>query len=449
MEKNLFFAIIVTIALVGCTNDEFLTDARVSDLDNACTRTAGDGIYDLLGYGYDITGEYLGENSTRLRILNVDSFVKNNRDRFDNPFLGIIEQKCTAGEDAQTFLKQLITDSNFSGSIADISGQKTTNAGNNKNVISGEFSGTLSLGFKSNTQYSYSHKYSFARAEILKKQRRYYLNTDIKTLSNYLSSAFIEDLNRYPADKIVEMYGTHVLTDITVGGTYTACYKSAIVEENNHEEKKNTVSAGVKFNLSKIGLDANGSWSKTEIREANKKNSNWNCDVRCIGGSTSGTTVTLNPNQGPAYTINLGSWTQSVDDLHSSLVEVNWNATYPIYELISDSRKREELKEAVLKYIESKKKKVLPIVPFYQYWGNGEHYYTTEFASTLWYGQYRYEYVAWYLLNEPQENTIPLYVFYGAGEHYYGTGYAETLLMVDINMKELQGIFMTIKNLGL
>ena len=46
------------------------------------------------------------------------------------------------------------------------------------------------------------------------------------------------------------------------------------------------------------------------------------------------------PNQGPTTTINLGAWTQSVDDTHSRLVDVDWNATYPIYDLVSDPAKK-------------------------------------------------------------------------------------------------------------
>lgn len=34
------------------------------------------------------------------------------------------------------------------------------------------------------------------------------------------------------------MYGTHVLTNITVGGKYTAYYKSVIIEENSSTEKQ-------------------------------------------------------------------------------------------------------------------------------------------------------------------------------------------------------------------
>jgi hypothetical protein len=38
------------------------------------------------------------------------------------------------------------------------------------------------------------------------------------------------------------MYGTHFLTNITVGGKYTAYYKSVIIEENSSTEKTEIVS---------------------------------------------------------------------------------------------------------------------------------------------------------------------------------------------------------------
>lgn len=210
-----------------------------SSVSNVTTRAAGDGVYDVLGYGYDITDDYMGENSTRLKILDVEAFVKANPNRFDKQFSGVIDQRCFAGADAQSFLSQIITDTNFSGSVGSLPEKKDKE---------GFFSGTITTGFKTSSKYFYSSKYSFARAEVFKKQRRYLLNTDIETLSKYLLSSFVEDLNKYSADKIVEMYGTHVLTNITVGGKYTAYYKSAIIEENSSTEKTEIVSAGAKYN---------------------------------------------------------------------------------------------------------------------------------------------------------------------------------------------------------
>lgn len=68
---------------------------------------------------------------------------------------------------------------------------------------------------------------------------------------------------------------------------------------------------------------------------------------KSIGGSTSGTSMTVTSGQSVSYTVNLGAWTESVDDSHSKLVDVDWKATYPIYDLISNPIRKEELKRAV------------------------------------------------------------------------------------------------------
>ena len=261
----------------------------------------------------------------------------------------------------------------------------------------------------------FSSKYSFARAEVIKKQRQYLLYTNAETLSRYLSSNFIADLNKYSADEIVRMYGTHVLTKITVGGSYRAYYKSVIVEEANRTEKMKTVTAGAKYNMKKVGLDANGSWNTTTITETNKKNSNWTCDIKCLGGTTSGTTITLSPNQGPTTTINLGAWTQSVDDTHSRLVDVDWNATYPIYDLVSDPAKKVALKNAVEKYIDSFKLEILELLPLYNYYSS-KHINSSYF--TEWKGTHfntdDYQGVTCYLCASQVEGTVPLYEYYSA-----------------------------------
>lgn len=356
MKKCCFLLLLLSISY-SCSEIEDLPNVQAL-VSNVTTRTTGDGVYDVLGYGYDITDEYMGENSTRLRVLDVGALVRADGNRFDNPFLGVIDQRCFAGEDSQSFLSQIITDTNFSGSVGSLPDKKDKD---------GFFAATVTTGFKSNSKYSYSSKYSFARAEIFKKQRKYLLNADVETLSRYLLSSFVEDLNKFSADRIVAMYGTHVLTNIIVGGTYTAYYKSAIIEENSRTEKTKSVSAGAKHNMGEIGLDANGSWSRTEMAEQNKKNSDWECCIKSLGGSTSGTTITLVPGQGPTFTINLGAWTESVDDQHSRLLDVEWNATYPIYDLILDPVKKQQIKEAVFRYIDSKKIDVIELLPLYQY----------------------------------------------------------------------------------
>ena len=405
MKKRIsLLSLCLGLFIAACTDSSGFEDLQNFSEKEVMPRAAGDGIYDVLGYGYDITSDYLGEASVRQPVLDVEAFIRDNKGRFDNPFIGTIEQKVTAGEDAWSFLQQTISNTNFSGSVAAMGKSDTSK---------GFFSGSITTGFKSDSKYSYSSKYSFARAEVIKKQRQYLLYTNAETLSRYLSSNFIADLNKYSADEIVRMYGTHVLTKITVGGSYRAYYKSVIVEEANRTEKMKTVTAGAKYNMKKVGLDANGSWNTTTITETNKKNSNWTCDIKCLGGTTSGTTIT--PNQGPTTTINLGAWTQSVDDTHSRLVDVDWNATYPIYDLVSDPAKKVALENAVEKYIDSFKLEILELLPLYNYYSS-KHINSSYF--TEWKGTHfntdDYQGVTCYLCASQVEGTVPLYEYYSA-----------------------------------
>ena len=371
MKKRIsLLSLCLGLFIAACTDSSGFEDLQNFSEKEVMPRAAGDGIYDVLGYGYDITSDYLGEASVRQPVLDVEAFIRDNKGRFDNPFIGTIEQKVTAGEDAWSFLQQTISNTNFSGSVAAM-GKSDTSKG--------------------------------------------FFYTNAETLSRYLSSNFIADLNKYSADEIVRMYGTHVLTKITVGGSYRAYYKSVIVEEANRTEKMKTVTAGAKYNMKKVGLDANGSWNTTTITETNKKNSNWTCDIKCLGGTTSGTTITLSPNQGPTTTINLGAWTQSVDDTHSRLVDVDWNATYPIYDLVSDPAKKVALKNAVEKYIDSFKLEILELLPLYNYYSS-KHINSSYF--TEWKGTHfntdDYQGVTCYLCASQVEGTVPLYEYYSA-----------------------------------
>lgn len=403
--KKIYYLIGTLCLCYSCTEMEDLPITPSSSSDLATTRTAGDEKYDVLGYGYDITEDYMGENSTKACVLDVAAFDREIPGRFDNPFIGVIDQKVYGGEDAYSFLKDLTTSSNFKGSIASVGIAAKD---------SGFFSGSISSNSKSQSKYFYSSKFSFARADVFKKQRRYFLNTTLETLKRFLSPVFIEDLKQYSPDRIVEVYGTHVLTDLTVGGKYVAYYKSAIIETDTKTEKTKTVKAGAKFNMKKIGLDANGTWSKTEITQQNQKNSNWECNIKSIGGSTSGTSITLSPGQAPTFTVNLGDWTKSVDDQHSRLVDVDWNATYPIYDLISDPIKKQQIKEAVLRYIDSKKVEVLEVKPMHQLksrdTGDTWWVFTKDevvYAQNKW-GE-EYHGVIGYVLTNPQPNTRPMY----------------------------------------
>ncbi len=135
-------------------------------------------------------------------------------------------------------------------------------------MLKDSFSGTLSvldLSLPLNIHILLS--ILFAKAEVTKKQRKYFVDADVELLSRYLSSNFVSDLGKYSADQIVAKYGTHVLTNITVVGSYIAYYKSAIIRRKYRCRENNSKSAGRRSeHVLKLGLVFSyGTWSTTTI----------------------------------------------------------------------------------------------------------------------------------------------------------------------------------------
>ena len=147
--KKFCYLLAVLPLLYSCYQEYEELDSFLNEkVDQINTRTTGDEKYDVLGYGYDITDEYLGENAVKLQVINVQAFVNDgdNKYRFDNPFIGIIEQNCYAGENAYSFLEDIRTKTDFSGSVASLIDVKKD----------GFFSGTVSTKFESDKKYSFS-----------------------------------------------------------------------------------------------------------------------------------------------------------------------------------------------------------------------------------------------------------------------------------------------------
>lgn len=415
-----YIKLIILLNVIGtysCSKDNIIQDNKPPKPISTLSRTQGDGKYETLGYSYDITDDYMGTTAVHYPVIDVEAFVKDMPERFDNPFIGYINTRIFAGSDAESFQKDIIENSNFQGSVGDISKKEEKN----QEKGDGTFSASITTGFGAKTSYSYSSKYSFARADVYKKQRRYYLDASISTLSQYLTTNFKEDLNTYSANQLIQKYGTHILTDITIGGVYSMYYKSVIYESMSSEEKKKSVKGGATYLLNAIGLGISGSWDKTEIEKRYKKNSTWECNIKSLGGNTSGTTITLPANQEPSISIDFGSWSASVDDTHSVLIDVDWNKTYPIYELISDPQKKEELKKATEDYIMSKSIEVLPTACVYRYYNGKDHYYTTVYKEAF--DEWKFECTQFSIYTQKVENTIPLYQYWGDGDHFYTTKY--------------------------
>ena len=69
--KKFYFLLAVLPLLYSCYQEYEELDSFLNEkVDQINTRTTGDEKYDVLGYGYDITDEYLGENAVKLQVIN-------------------------------------------------------------------------------------------------------------------------------------------------------------------------------------------------------------------------------------------------------------------------------------------------------------------------------------------------------------------------------------------
>lgn len=78
--KKLYFLLGALPLLYSCSEIEKLPDITPL-LPEVTTRPAGDEKYDVLGFGYDVTGEYLHPMSVKNPVLDIEKYEKDNKGR--------------------------------------------------------------------------------------------------------------------------------------------------------------------------------------------------------------------------------------------------------------------------------------------------------------------------------------------------------------------------------
>lgn len=356
MKKRHFYFISMILLGLVVSNCSEMEDEFASANENkpqevtTTTRAMGDGQYQVLGYGYDITGEYLERQSIKLQILNIDSFVKQNGGLYRVESVNEINDNMYLGENFMNYVKDVIKKSNFSGSVAEKMAKVDTEKGEVPYSFSASYNG------ESTKKKSITTKETFFKVDQTKHLEQYILYAGPDTLSNYLTTYFKTKLNTASPDDIVEEFGTHILLDFLVGGRLSAYYTSTITDNLNSESKTHIAKAGATFALKKIGLSFSGGSTSTEVETYQRKNTNWSCQVITKGGQHNGHKVTISSEGVVNHTLDFSEWQKSVDKNHCVLTEINFNKTYPIYEFIKDPVKKQQIKDAVIRYINNQKR---------------------------------------------------------------------------------------------
>ena len=329
MKKLFLFMSWVMLILSGCADEDIIERNSPSFPQSVNTRSAGDGVYDILGYGYDITGPYLDTKSSRAIVFDTNKLLEKG---LITPYkLEESRFRYSSGKDVIDFT------TNMSSSL------QMSTPGILK-VIGGA---SLNIAFGGNSHYNSDYSFAYCTQQYIDSRYRI-SEADINVLKTCLTQQFIERLSTYTPEQIVEEYGTHVLKDIYLGAKFEVYYMA----KSTSSSKKESINAGLGASLfSLFKMDGKFQYDES-LAITNKEQSLY---YFTIGGDPAvGVQGSLNPENSPS--IDIGKWMASVKSSTPKFIDVDNNSQsfIPIYELVTDPTKKQTLKAYIDNYIKSK-----------------------------------------------------------------------------------------------
>ena len=329
MKKLFLFMSWVMLILSGCADEDIIERNSPSFPQSVNTRSAGDGVYDILGYGYDITGPYLDTKSSRAIVFDTNKLLEKG---LITPYkLEESRFRYSSGKDVIDFT------TNMSSSL------QMSTPGILK-VIGGA---SLNIAFGGNSHYNSDYSFAYCTHQYIDSRYRI-SEADINVLKTCLTKQFIERLSTYTPEQIVEEYGTHVLKDIYLGAKFEVYYMA----KSTSSSKKESINAGLGASLfSLFKMDGKFQYDES-LAITNKEQSLY---YFTIGGDPAvGVQGSLNPENSPS--IDIGKWMASVKSSTPKFIDVDNNSQsfIPIYELVTDPTKKQTLKAYIDNYIKSK-----------------------------------------------------------------------------------------------
>ena len=329
MKKLFLFMSWVMLILSGCADEDIIERNSPSFPQSVNTRSAGDGVYDIFGYDYDITGPYLDTKSSRAIVFDTNKLLEKG---LITPYkLEESRFRYSSGKDVIDFT------TNMSSSL------QMSTPGILK-VIGGA---SLNIAFGGNSHYNSDYSFAYCTQQYIDSRYRI-SEADINVLKTCLTKQFIERLSTYTPEQIVEEYGTHVLKDIYLGAKFEVYYMA----KSTSSSKKESINAGLGASLfSLFKMDGKFQYDES-LAITNKEQSLY---YFTIGGDPAvGVQGSLNPENSPS--IDIGKWMASVKSSTPKFIDVDNNSQsfIPIYELVTDPTKKQTLKAYIDNYIKSK-----------------------------------------------------------------------------------------------
>ncbi len=257
-----------------------------------------------LGYGYNIlTSPYYNylEVHTSHPIIDMNSLAKDKK---------VYENKTNSSS--------VLGKSFISSSFKEYSTSLAVSA----NVeVNGAFSGNFEAGFglKRNTQMK-SNQQLITTQALLIKQNEYIMDSSAKLLADHATMTFKQEVDSLTAEALITKYGTHVLTNINLGGRFDLNYFYTSATSSVAKSLNESVAASYRF--------VSGSVSDEDKESKKEVENHSTLSVRVSGGS-----VKVNPTSIEAAVASYKDWSADVDDGKVAFIDAS--EVIPIWDVIA------------------------------------------------------------------------------------------------------------------
>lgn len=337
----------------GNTPTPEVTDYYVSPSCSECKTEVktniGGGADNILGRGYEITGDYLAASSLRQPVVDIkkqkaDDLIV----AFSAPASSIGD--IISGKNPTEFLSSLMAD-----------------AGLDPNIGYGEtcFNATLNT-LSSNATYILSN--NWIRSEIVK------IHTTQYYIQRTLTDEFIADTAALKPSALVEKYGTHFLVNASLGVAVRTLYGAYV--DGASSEKVSLAYKGYQFSeqalVDKLGPDLS-------LTLAGVNNYGATLTKTFSGGDTS--LIEYDPQTGKLG--DTSSWQESMDHDNLALITLSEGDILPLSAAIKDQSLSRQVDLAISNHIKASKIKAESTVPLLQNTNGRVYRYVTSYDESL------------------------------------------------------------------
>lgn len=344
----------------------------------------------FLGAGYDIMGSFLSNTSIKDPVLDLNK-IGDGRITYNKGSSG--DGGRFVGSNIEEFLQSFTRFKEFKV------------PGENRDDFL--FTNTITEQEKLDTPYDYSSQYSFAFEYSGGKMEIQRLMTLSPKWDSWLSDEFRQTLEQESPEALIERYGTHILVNAHLGYTVNTLYRSVVAADTGNQLLQ-TITAGLGARRSTIINNPNVTVTYPE--ETVKKNYGGTIAVSLQGGDyKSLPPIQLTPNEVIGDPMIISPWVSTSNEDTYALTNLSGDDLLPIYEVITDPIKKQQIMDAVIEHIKSHQLPSLKTSPIYQADDGSCHRYYTSFAKLsekedVCHG------VIGSVFERQEEGTVPLYL---------------------------------------